>query len=200
MSRDYPEGYVERKVKAELRKRMRALRNTTPASICAKRSEAIVAALLDEPAVQNAGVIALFYPMEEKHEVDLRPLDAALRARGARVAYPSVDPDTREMVFREAPLDALEEQGLGFAEPPADAPAIAVGELAVVICPALGVSPNGHRLGYGAGFYDRALAAHPEAFAIAVAYDFQLLVELPTTEGDIACGAVITEKRRFPAR
>jgi len=200
MSHDYPEGYVERKVKAELRKRMRALRNTTPASVCAKRSAAIVAALLEEPAVQTASIVALFYPIEEKHEVDLRPLDEALRSRGVRVAYPSIDPDTREMVFREAPLDQLEERGFGFAEPSAEAPAVAVGALSVAVCPALGVSPNGHRLGYGAGYYDRALAAHPEAFAIAVAYDFQLLVELPTTPGDIACKAVVTDKRRFPAR
>jgi 5-formyltetrahydrofolate cyclo-ligase len=190
---DHP---LARRAKAELRKRLRALRNSIPASACTKRSELIVARLREEPSVLAAKSVALFYPMEDRHEVDLRPLDEALRARGVVVAYPSVDPETREMVFREAPLSDLEEQGLGFAEPCAERPMVS--EFSVIVVPALGVAPNGHRLGYGAGFYDRALPAFSGATKIVVAYDFQVLVEIPVTEGDIACDIVLTDARRFP--
>src|SRR5690606_28458617 len=83
-----PEEVIRVKVKAELRKRMRGLRKTTPLEACAERSRKIVAALEGHGAVQASKRAALFWPMIERHEVDLRPLDATLRSRGVQVAYP----------------------------------------------------------------------------------------------------------------
>src|SRR3982751_2825390 len=85
-----PDEVIRRKVKAELRKRLRGLRKTTPADACAARSAKIVDALDAHPALANARSVALFWPIVERHEVDLRPLDARLRARGARIAYPAI--------------------------------------------------------------------------------------------------------------
>lgn len=185
---------LARKVKAELRKRMRGLRRTVPASACEARSEKIRAALLAHPAVANARTVASFWPMMDRHEVDLRPLDATLRARGVQMAYPSIDPESRTMVFRVAEPHDFAERGLGFEEPPATVPEAA--SVDVVIVPALAVEPRGFRLGYGAGFYDRALPRFcPPAVSIAVVYDFQLLAEVPVTDGDVPVAWIVTDEQ-----
>jgi 5-formyltetrahydrofolate cyclo-ligase len=192
-----PDDVIRRKVKAELRKRLRGLRATTPADACAARSAKLVARLTALPTLATAKAVALFWPIVEKHEVDLRALDASLRARGARVAYPAIDAATRAMCFRlVVSPDELAERGFGFAEPPPDAPACARGDLDVVVVPAIAISPDGHRIGYGAGFYDRALpAVAPPAVLVGVAFDFQLLAEVPSTEGDVAMDVVVTDAR-----
>jgi 5-formyltetrahydrofolate cyclo-ligase len=193
-----PEDVIRFKVKAELRKRLRGVRKTMPVEAVAERSRKIVAALEAHDAIARAKTVALFWPIEARHEVDLRELDAALRARGVRIAYPSIDPDTGDMVFRFVDEVArLEEAGYGFAEPPKDAPP--AGELDVIVVPAIAVDPAGHRIGYGAGYYDRTLPKYPRAVAIAVGYDWQLVAEVPVTEGDVACGWVVTDTRVLEA-
>lgn len=192
-----PEDVIRFKVKAELRKRIRGVRKTAPLEACAARSVKIVSALESLAVVTSAKSAALFWPIVEKHEVDLRPFDAALRARGVRVAYPSIDPDSGDMVFRfvSDPRD-LAERGYGFEEPSPEAPVVLGTELDIVIVPAIAVDPVGHRIGYGAGYYDRTLPKYaPPAVAIAVVYDYQLIAEVPTTEGDVAVAWVVTDER-----
>ncbi len=192
------EEQVLLRVKLELRKRMRGLRNTTPASACAVRSEKIVERLRALPVVGGAKSVALFWPIEDKHEVDLRALDDELRARGGRVAYPAIDPETRAMTFRFAPTSELEERGLGFAEPPPGAQEAQA--LDAIVVPALAIDERGHRLGYGAGYYDRTLPRFaPPAVTIGVAYDFQLLVEVPALALDVPVDWVVTDARTIEA-
>jgi 5-formyltetrahydrofolate cyclo-ligase len=195
-----PDDFIRLKVKAELRKRLRGVRKTTPAEACAERSRALVARLEAHEAVVTAKTIALFWPIESRHEVDLRPLDTTLRARGVRIAYPAIDADTNVMTFRFVDdVGALEDKGYGFLEPAADAPIATA--LDAIIVPALAVDPTGHRIGYGAGYYDRTLPAFaPPAVSIAVAYDWQLVAEVPATEGDVRVAWVVTDIRSFDAR
>jgi 5-formyltetrahydrofolate cyclo-ligase len=194
-----PEEQIRQRVKAELRKRMRGVRKTTPAEACAERSSRIVARLLDHKLLVHAKSVALFWPMLERHEVDLRALDSALRARGVSTAYPAIDPETNAMVFRfvSAP-EELCEAGFGFLEPPRDAPIAARGALDLVIVPALAVDPSGHRIGYGAGYYDRTLPeVAPPAASLAVAYDWQLVAEVPATSTDVRVGFIVTDAREI---
>ncbi len=194
------EDHLRRRVKVELRKRMRGLRNTLPESACAERSSRIVERLLALPQIESARSVALFWPMERRREVDLRQVDARLRQRGVRIAYPSVEPETQVMTFRfvTAP-DAMEESGqhaLSFREPDAGQPEAAPRDLDAIVVPALAVDPSGQRIGYGAGHYDRALPRFaPPATTIAVAFDFQLVAELPVTEGDVPVDYVVTDAR-----
>lgn len=185
------------RAKSELRKRARALRNTVPQSAIAERSAKIQSRLEKLPQIRAAQRIALFWPIEGRNEVDLRIFAKSLRDQGISVAFPSIDPESRVMTFRFPPdPEKMEERGLGFAEPAYEDPEAK--ELDVVIVPALGVDTSGNRLGYGAGYYDRTLPRFcPPAAAIAVAFDFQLLVEVPTTEGDVAVDVVLTDERMF---
>jgi len=185
------------RAKNELRKRARALRNTVPLSAIAERSAKIQSRLEKLPQFQAANRVALFWPIEGRNEVDLRALSKSLLARGAKVAFPSIDPETRVMTFRFPPnQEGMEERGLGFAEPAYSDPEAT--ELDVIIVPALGLDTSGNRLGYGAGYYDRTLPRFcPPATSIAVGFDFQLLVEVPTTEGDVPVDVVLTDERMF---
>jgi 5-formyltetrahydrofolate cyclo-ligase len=188
------ENALRYRAKAALRQRVRALRNTIPGEALAARSQRIVLSVLALPALAAARSVALFWPIEGRNEVDLRPLDAELRARGTRIAYPSID-EARVMTFRwtDDPA-AMEERGLGFREPMPGA--LEVDALDVVIVPALQLDPRGHRLGYGAGFYDRTLPRFcPPAVAIGVGFDFQVIAEVPITEGDVPVDIVVTDAR-----
>jgi 5-formyltetrahydrofolate cyclo-ligase len=197
-SRLPPDDVIRVRVKGELRKRLRGLRMTMPADACAKRSARIVERLVAHPSVVAAKSIALFWPIVEKHEVDLRPLDESLRARGVAIAYPAIDPETRLMTFRFSAPGDLDERGFGFREPPLTAREATRGDLDVIVVPAIALDPTGHRIGYGAGFYDRTIPRFsPPAIAIGVAYDFQLVAEVPFTQHDVALPFVITDDREI---
>lgn len=177
---------------------MRALRLAIPAPARAARSAALCQRVLDLPEVGGARAVALFAPMEERGEVDLRPAHVALRERGLAIHYPFVRPG-EPSPFGFAPVDRLEslsDRGRGFLEPPEEAPRAGERELDVIVVPCLAVATSGHRLGYGAGFYDQVLPIHrPPAMAVVVAFDFQLLADLPVREGDVPCDVLVTDAR-----
>ncbi|MGH7286141.1 MAG: 5-formyltetrahydrofolate cyclo-ligase [Polyangiaceae bacterium] len=190
---------IRRRVKAELRKRMRGLRNTFPADVCAAKSRVIVQKLTERQDVAVAKNVALFWPIESRHEVDLRELDAQLRKRGVRVFYPAIEPETKTMTFRLVDdVSILTDLTFGFAAPQKDAHEARPDEIDVIVVPALAIAPSGHRIGYGAGYYDRTIGRFlPHAVTIGVAYDFQIVAEIPVTEGDVALDFVVTETRAF---
>lgn len=181
--------------KRMLRTKARQLRNSIPAHALMERSRQLIEKLCGLPELAGKQTFALFYPIESRNEVDLRGFDAWLRERGHRVAYPSVDRDSHTMTFQwVSDLNELEERGNGFREPPAEAPEAA--EVDVIVVPALMVDERGYRIGYGAGYYDRALPKYcPPGLSIAVGFDFQLTGELPNTENDVAVSMVVTDKR-----
>src|SRR5450432_1646757 len=79
------------RAKVELRKRARGLRSAIPKDGIAARSQKIVLAVAALEAFQTARRVALFFPILAKNEVDLRELDARLRAEGKAVYYPSIE-------------------------------------------------------------------------------------------------------------
>jgi 5-formyltetrahydrofolate cyclo-ligase len=189
---------LKRRAKRQLRQRMRALRGAIPESALQARNAAIVERVLALPEVGRAGSIALFWPMEDKGEVDLRTVDRCCRARGVKIYYPSgAGRQGKNGTFRlTMAATELAEAGRGFLEPPEDAPEALPGDLGVVVVPALAVSEFGHRIGYGAGFYDALLPSFcPPALSVVVAHDFGLLSELPTHAWDVPCDVVVTDAR-----
>jgi 5-formyltetrahydrofolate cyclo-ligase len=192
------------RVRDQMRVRMRATRRALGPAAVAARSERIVSSLLALPVVEHARAVGLFWPRTSHAEVDLRPLDQELRERGVSTYYPFMDPKEQGFVtgFRRVfGVEQLSERGRGFAEPPPGASVAARGDLDLVIVPALAATPDGHRLGYGSGFYDVTLPElRPPALAVTVLYSFQLLAELPTLEHDVACDLVVTDREIYDPR
>lgn len=187
-----------------LRAGMRATRKAIGSSAAAARSERIVAALLSLSAVQRARAAGLFWPRLAHGEVDLRPLDRALRERGVAVYYPFMDPKGQGYTTgfrRVVEIDELKSRGRGFAEPSPTASVAARGDLDLLIVPALAATPEGHRLGYGSGFYDVTLPElRPPALALIVVFSFQLIGEMPILPHDVACDGVVSDREIYDPR
>ena len=69
------------------------------------------------------------------------------------------------------------------------------GEMDVAIVPVLAADTRGGRLGYGGGYYDKYLSAHPETLRIAYGFDFQIVRQVPTEEHDVMMDVIVTDKR-----
>ena len=54
-----------------------------------------------------------------------------------------------------------------------------------------------HRMGYGGGFYDRFLEKHPYITRVAVAFEFQMMSEVPVEPTDISPEIIVTEKEIY---
>ena len=84
----------------------------------------------------------------------------------------------------------MEKGYANIPEPIADEP-IADDETALVLMPGMAFDPQGHRIGYGGGFYDKFLAKEPNHPTLALCYDFQMVEYLETEEFDIPVDTVL---------
>ncbi|MFT5353017.1 MAG: 5-formyltetrahydrofolate cyclo-ligase [Polyangiales bacterium] len=176
--------------KAELRRRMLAVRGATPKEAREERTKRAteLARSLEWEGVQT---VASFSAI--RGEMDTRRLEDWLRERGIRIAYPCIDHSANELVLRLAKRDELEEATFGLLEPKASCPIIE--QVDRILVPALAIDPRGHRIGYGRGYYDRLLASIPNAERVGFVYDFQLVAEAPNQAGDIPVHKVVTDTR-----
>lgn len=179
--------------KQALRAHYKALRAGLGVARCAQGSARIVELVAATQEFERARSVALFWPILERGEVDLRALDEWARQLGKDVYYPWM---TEGPPFQCGFRLVQEPEGMrptryGAKEPVTGAEAQA-GALELVLVPALAVMRDGHRLGYGAGCYDRLLARFcPPGHSIAVAFEEQLALALPVAPHDQRCSAVI---------
>lgn len=115
-------------------------------------------------------------------------LEQAIRD-GKRVAVPKVYGDEMRFIYLDD-LSAVEKGYAGIPEPIADGP-IADDPTALVLMPGLAFDREGHRIGYGGGFYDKFLAAEPDHPTLALCYEFQMLEHLQTEEFDVPVDCVL---------
>jgi 5-formyltetrahydrofolate cyclo-ligase len=181
------------RAKQVLRQRMRSVRRVLPKDACAARSAALCSRIIELPAFARARTVVGYVAFG--NEAD--PCAALARAHegGKRTGLVRVEGAGRLSVRAHRPGDPLAAHPLGMREPRADAPTLAEAEIDVILVPALGVDERGQRLGYGKGYYDRFLPRLPNATAIVLVYDFQLLFEMPAVEGDHPVDYVVTDKR-----
>ncbi len=192
------EDVLRRRVKAELRQRMRAVRRTLPDEARAERSARIWEHVVARPEWANAHTVMLFVSM--RTEVDTKAPAAALWAEGKRVAAPRMTEEGLEIrEWREADVP-VEVGNMRVPEPPEHAPLIAPSEVDLVIVPALVLDERGARIGYGAGLYDRLLPSLTRATRLGVIFDFQFMSEVPETDGDERVHIVASDKRVIEIR
>ena len=187
------------RAKKQLRTRLRRLRAAHPEAVLAQASERVVERVLALPAFQAAQGVGLYCPITERRELDVRRLAAAALAAHKRIYFPYLQPKPAgfNTGFREVRSVAeLGLRGQSFCEPPPEASSAERGEIDLLIVPALAAAADGHRLGYGSGFYDATLPDFcPPGKALIVIFEFQLLAELPVTEYDVPCSWVVTDRR-----
>lgn len=183
------EASAMRQNKAALRQETLARRDGLDPAFRAEASRRVAGnALKLFAGLPPGAVVAGFFPM--RSEIDPRPLMQALAERGLRLALPCVTP--LGLVFRLWDYDApLERKGFGLSEPPESAPTV---EPAAFIVPLAAFDRRGHRIGYGAGYYDRALALHPQAVKVGIGFAVQEIAAVPDEPHDHPLDAVVTEE------
>ena len=138
-------------------------------------------------AYKDAKTIYGYMPYNQ--EVRTVPiLEQAIRD-GKKVAVPKVYGDVMNFIYLED-LTQVEKSDMGIPEPIADEP-IADDQTALVLMPGLAFDKEGHRIGYGGGFYDKFLMAESNHPTVALCYEFQMYAHLNTEKFDIPVDLVL---------
>jgi 5-formyltetrahydrofolate cyclo-ligase len=189
-----------RDLKKALRREALARRDALDTAYRIEASLAIAEIGANSVAVEPGVIVSGFWPM--RSEVDLRPLLFALMERSARLCLPAIV-DRETILFRELVRGAaLVDMGFGTLGPGPDA---AILDPHVMLVPLAAFDGTGNRIGYGAGFYDRAIARlHArgmEPALIGIAFDCQEVDGVPAEPHDVPLGGIVTESglRRFAA-
>ena len=185
---------MENVSKSDLRKMMKARRNTVSPEERKAYSIALGAALLAREdvrkAIENKGLFAVY--MASPAEIDLSDFVGALWASGCPVAVPAWRGGTYKLTGY-TPGTKMVPGPMDIPEPEAaDGDSVAEEDISVWIVPGLAFSRTGARLGYGGGWYDRFLAkAAPGSVALGVAYPFQIVDNLPLEPHDLPLDGVV---------
>ncbi|MHC1547705.1 5-formyltetrahydrofolate cyclo-ligase [Phyllobacterium sp. K27] len=181
-----------KELKKVLRLEALARRDALPADYRSNASLQLAAHGLSNISLQPGEIVSGFWPI--RSEVDLRPLLFALQDKGARLCLPVIV-DKQTIIFRELVKDMpMIGTGFGTSGPSEDAPVV---DPSFMLVPLAAFDTRGHRIGYGAGYYDRAIArllalgANPRL--LGVAFDCQKVETVPDEPHDVPLEAILTE-------
>ena len=170
-------------LRRQIREQKRAM---TEAQIVAK-SEALGQLFTASEAYRQAKTIYGYLPYNQEVRT-VAMLQKALDD-GKRVAVPKCYGEEMRFIYLDD-LSKVEKGYCNIPEPIEDGP-VADDPTALVLMPGLAFDPQGHRMGYGGGFYDKFLAAEPGHPTLALCYDFQMLPHLETEAHDIPVDTVL---------
>ena len=178
--------------KSALRAAALALRDALPPQERQQAAEAIAARALPVE-VKLSAIVAAFMPM--KTEINPLPLVRKYADAGAQLALPCVAGRGHPLIMRAWKFgDPFKAGQWGIREPVPEAPQIYPD---ILIVPLACFDRAGHRVGYGAGYYDmtiHALRAKKKINAIGIAFAAQEIAKVPATEHDERLDLVLTEK------
>jgi 5-formyltetrahydrofolate cyclo-ligase len=187
-----------RDLKAELRRMAMARREALPATERIEAAQAIAARGL--PVEAAAGMIVSGYsPL--KSEISPMPLLRRCADAGAALALPVVIGRGKPLVMRAWAFGAPLDSGVwGIRQPTPAAPEVFPD---ILIVPLLAFDRRGHRIGYGAGYYDRsieALRGGNRTIAVGLAFAVQEIDAVPALPHDAVLDYVLTETQTFDFR
>jgi len=185
-------------LKTIVRKDALMRRDAIPAAERAQAAETI--AVRAFPVAVGSGVIVSgFMPL--KTEINPLPLMRKFAAAGARLALPAIAGRGKPLTMRAFAFgDELASGQWGIREPKPDAPEVAPD---VLLVPLLAFDRTGHRVGYGAGYYDMTIArarSIKAAVAVGISFAAQEIEQVPVTPRDARLDLVLTEREVIDLR
>ncbi|MHA7646927.1 5-formyltetrahydrofolate cyclo-ligase [Nitrosopumilus sp. S4] len=175
--------------KRSLRKLLLEKRDNTSFDLMKIASAKIQKKLKKIYAYKNAKKIGLYYPIGS--EMLTQDIIQEIISEGKDVFLPKVV--GKNLEFRKiSDFSSLEKGNFDIMEPKDDCPAD--NNLDVIIVPTVGISPDGVRLGYGHGFYDRFLAEN-KTTTISITLEKQIVKRIPRSDHDILIDWIVTEDR-----
>jgi 5-formyltetrahydrofolate cyclo-ligase len=142
-------------------------------------------------ALQAAQVVFCFVAYGS--EVDTRPLLHSLLAGGGMLLVPKIIGRERMIAVPLHDWHDLEPGQLGILTPTANEEW--TGKVDVCVTPGLGFTATGKRLGFGRGYYDQWFETHETGLRVGVAFDCQVVPELPCGEHDMPVDRIVTESK-----
>lgn len=183
----------------EEKKRLRALlrsrrRSLSPAEVTEK-SRLIWERVRVFAAFQTANTLVLY--SADENEVQTEAIWREASAQGKAVYYPRITSDRANLEFvRRRPDDRLISGTFGILIPPGEDLLVGLQATDLVLTPGVGFDRQGHRLGRGKGYYDRAFRGIlAGALRVALAYEFQVVPAIPVGPDDEAVHSIVTEAR-----
>lgn len=160
-----------------------------------ERSIAIEKQLIGSSLYKNAVSVALYCDFRGEVKTDLIVRDVL--TSGKSLLLPKIKEEDFSISFIAVRSeDELAENAIGFREPlVGKGRRWEVEDIDLFIVPGVAFDKTGNRLGMGKGCYDRVLAHTKRENIVALAYEFQLVDEVPSYHHDIKVGWIITEKR-----
>ena len=191
---DQPDIVAEKK---SLRTRMKAVRAGISVSEQQEAAAAIAARGLDGiPGVAPGAIVSGFLSIDS--EINPGPLMAKLRRAGHPLCLPVIVAKGQPLIFRAfQPGDALKTVQWGIREPTDDKPELLPD---IVLTAGLAFDPQGYRLGFGGGYYDRTLRRIRDikpVLAIGLAYDVQRIDAVPHLDYDERLDWILTPSGPF---
>jgi 5-formyltetrahydrofolate cyclo-ligase len=145
------------------------------------------------PEYASAGAIALYQAV--RGEVPTDSVLAHALSSGKKVCLPAVE--GHELVFRRiSEQGELVLGGFGIPEPHPGCTPVDPADIDLIVVPGVGFDLSGQRIGYGRGYYDRALHRFESSGRlIAFCFEFQLLESIKADHHDVTMDKIITERR-----
>jgi 5-formyltetrahydrofolate cyclo-ligase len=183
--------------KDRIRKAILAKRSSLRISECLRKSHKIKEKLFSLPEFkESCGVV--FY-MALAKEVQTKDMVREAIELGKKVVLPRIAPTGDSLMLSEVKdIERELETGLfGIQEPKEEFyRPVVLAEVNLIILPGVAFDLLGHRIGFGKGFYDKLLGkATGSIFTIGLAFDLQLIPEIPAVKHDVKMCKIITEKR-----
>ena len=162
------------------------------------KSKLVKEKLFSLPEFQVAKTIAFYVALKKSNEVETEGMIKEALAMGKQVLVPIADLIENRIILSEIKnWDDLVPGSFGILEPLPEVRKIYPYEaVRLAIVPGVAFDLEGHRIGYGFGYYDKFLSSLTRyQTKIGLAFEFQVVEKLPNEEHDIRVGKVITEDR-----
>ena len=178
--------------KKDIRKRVLTERNLIIKKEWTEKSRQIYEKVITHPLFLNAE--ELYCYIDFRNEVGTRDIIERAWSLGKKVAVPKVAGDAMEFYYIQS-FDELSPGNWGIPEPVLEN--VACGKNVLVIMPGAVYDAEKHRIGYGRGYYDKYLAQHSDYQTMALAFELQMLENIPADEHDICPQFIVTEERIY---
>lgn len=177
--------------KNDLRREMTQIRRTLTVEDRKKEEARLLRSPFLEELLNPVHSLFLYYSI--KDEFPTRGLMEVAMKKGIRLYLPKVFP--KEKIMLPGPYLGGENMVPGTMDIPEPREVVRPFAFDLILVPGLAFDRLGGRLGYGGGYYDRYLCAHPYKRAIALGFDFQVLEEVPMEETDCYLDGILTPSR-----
>lgn len=183
------------KMKDKIRKELIEIRRNLSKKEVLEKSNKIKKRLFEMNEFKLATTV-LFY-VSYDNEVYTHDMIKESMKIGKNIIVPKSDKENRVLILSKLESwNDLETGAYGILEPKEEKiREVSIEEIDLIIVPGVGFDENGHRIGHGKGYYDDLLKNSTKASCIGLAFEFQIVDEIPTEKHDLPVDKIVTEER-----